>query len=71
MSQSVVDQVMRDLEERRRVGTGRYGTELMTHNGRDALLDAYEEALDMACYLKQALLERASAAPAAARSRER
>jgi hypothetical protein len=28
------------------------------NNGRDALLDAYEEALDLACYLKQAILER-------------
>jgi len=27
-------------------------------NGRDALKDAYEEALDLAMYLKQAMIER-------------
>ena len=36
----------------------RYGTALQPHNGRDALLDAYEEALDLAMYLKQAIVER-------------
>lgn len=55
--QSVVDAVMIDLEGRRVLGRARYGEELRTDNGRNALLDAYEEALDLACYLKQALLE--------------
>ena len=27
-------------------------------NGRDALLDAYEEAIDLCMYLKQAIVER-------------
>ena len=49
--------VMRDLAERREFGTRKYGTPLRPHNGRDALRDAYEEALDLACYLKQALIE--------------
>jgi hypothetical protein len=54
----VKDRVVADLEalcERRRQ---KYGTHLQPHNGRDALQDAYEEALDLALYLKQALLER-------------
>jgi len=31
---------------------------LVPHNGRDALRDAYEEALDLCQYLRQALYER-------------
>jgi hypothetical protein len=31
---------------------------LQAFNGRDALRDAYEEALDLACYLRQAIAER-------------
>lgn len=28
------------------------------HNGRDALVDAYQEALDLTMYLRQAIEER-------------
>jgi hypothetical protein len=52
--------VRADLEERERVGVERYGTPLQAHNGRDALVDAYQEALDLACYLRQAIEERAT-----------
>ena len=55
---SVQGLVRADLEERERVGVQRYGTPLQAHNGRDALRDAYEEALDLACYLRQAIEER-------------
>lgn len=55
---SIQTLVRLDLEERERLGKQRYGTPLYAHNGRDALLDAYEEALDLACYLKQAIVER-------------
>ena len=58
---SVTDAVKHDLDGRRERGKRTYGRELTPHNGRDALLDAYEEALDLACYLKQALLERDTA----------
>jgi hypothetical protein len=54
----VQDAVCADIQARKQVGIARYGTPLQPHNGRDALRDAYEEALDLACYLKQALLER-------------
>lgn len=54
----IQEQVIRDVQARREVGIQRYGTALYPHNGRDALLDAYEEALDLTMYLKQALVER-------------
>lgn len=57
-SVSVTDAVVADMIQRREHGRAKYGTELMSHNGRDALADAYQEALDLAVYLKQALLER-------------
>lgn len=49
--------VIADIEDRRKLGITRYGTALQPHNGRNALLDAYEEVLDLACYLKQRLIE--------------
>lgn len=55
---SVQSMVRRDLESRERLGIERYGTSLQPGNGRNALRDAYEEALDLACYLKQAIMER-------------
>lgn len=54
----VTEQVIADLQARTAVGERKYGRPLETHNGRDALLDAYEEALDLCQYLKQVLLER-------------
>lgn len=49
--------VRRDLMDRLAKGVETYGTELRPYNGRDALWDAYEEALDLACYLRQAIYE--------------
>jgi hypothetical protein len=54
----VADRVLADIRARVEVGIRRYGTQLMTRNGRDALTDAYEEALDLVFYLRQALMER-------------
>lgn len=48
-----------DMQERDRLGRERYGTPLQPHNGRDALVDAYQEALDLVVYLRQAIEERA------------
>jgi hypothetical protein len=50
--------VIGDMEERDQLGTMRYGTKLQPFNGRDALTDAYQEALDLAVYIRQALYER-------------
>jgi hypothetical protein len=54
--------VIEDMRRRDAVGRQRYGTPLQAHNGRDALLDAYEEALDLCVYLRQVIEERGSAA---------
>jgi hypothetical protein len=58
--QDIQSQVIADIVERRQVGIKRYGTALQPHNGRDALRDAYEEALDLAMYLKQLMVEAAT-----------
>jgi hypothetical protein len=50
--------VMADMQSRHELGIKRYGTPLQPHNGRDALRDAYEEALDLAVYLRTAIFER-------------
>ncbi len=50
--------VIADMEERDRVGRAKYGTPLCSGNGRDALVDAYQEALDLAVYLRQAIEDR-------------
>lgn len=59
---SVQGMVIDDLMVRLRVGSSGTGTPLQPHNGRDALRDAYEEALDLACCLRQAIAERDSPA---------
>lgn len=46
-----------DLEHRAAAGEKKYGTRLKTDNGRDAVVDAYEEAQDAVMYLAQAVLE--------------
>jgi hypothetical protein len=51
-------ELLRMLEGRVAVGNDRYGVPLTTHNGRDALMDAWEEAADLLFYLSQALMER-------------
>lgn len=55
---AVWDLVIADMHERDHVGRQRYGTPLQPANGRDALLDAYQEALDLCVYLRQAIYER-------------
>lgn len=55
---SMQDLVIADIEARKRVGLRKYGTLLQAGNGRDALMDAYQEALDLVMYLRQAIEER-------------
>ncbi len=57
-SRPVWELVIEDMQARDRLGRARYGTPLQAHNGRDALQDAYEEVLDLAAYLRQAIAER-------------
>lgn len=56
--QPVLELVIADLQARDAVGRVKYGTTLRAHNGRDALMDAYQESLDQAMYLRQAIAER-------------
>jgi hypothetical protein len=53
-----VDRVLRDMRERDAVGRERYGTALTSGNGRDHLMDAYAENLDLVVYLATELDER-------------
>lgn len=55
---AVWDLVMADMRQRDEIGRARYGQRLVAHDGRDTLRDAYEESLDLACYLRKAILER-------------
>jgi len=55
---AVWDLVIADMQKRDTIGRKRYGTPLQPNNGRDALRDAYEEALDLLVYLRQAIYER-------------
>lgn len=50
--------VQADLEDRAQIGQTTYGERLHAFNGRDALVDAYQKALDLAVYLRQAIEER-------------
>lgn len=55
---SAHDLVVSDLRQRKEFGFEKYGTELQPDNGRDSLQDAYEEVLDLAVYLRNAIEER-------------
>jgi hypothetical protein len=55
---AVWDLVMQDMKARNEFGKQKYGTPLQAFNGRDALKDAYEEALDLCVYLRTAMEER-------------
>lgn len=51
------DLVLDDIQARIDLGYERYGTKLQAHNGRDALMDAYQEAIDLVMYLRQMIAE--------------
>jgi hypothetical protein len=54
----VLFHVLQDIMGRAEKGLLTYGTLLETDNGRDALEDALDEAIDLVFYLKQAIMER-------------
>jgi hypothetical protein len=49
--------VAEDLKARIAMGERKYGTRLKAHNGRNAVMDAYQEALDGINYATQACME--------------
>lgn len=48
------DWLRADMKERHELGKARYGVGLRVWNGRDAVVDAYQEALDLLVYATQA-----------------
>lgn len=57
-SRPIGELVLEDINARIDLGQRRYGTKLQANNGRDALMDAYQEAIDLVMYLRQAIAER-------------
>ena len=54
----VRDLVVLDMRARDEFGAKKYGTRLQPLNGRDSLVDAYQEALDLCVYMRGRLAER-------------
>jgi hypothetical protein len=54
----VLPLVIEDLVKRSEMGKEKYNTYLETFNGRDALMDLYQELLDACMYLRQTITER-------------
>jgi len=54
---AVWDLVIKDMQERDKFGQEKYNTRLQPFNGRNALIDAYQEILDLAVYLRQKIYE--------------
>jgi len=55
---AVWDLVLADMKERDEIGKQKYDTRLQPFNGRDPLIDLYQELLDAVVYLRQAIYER-------------
>jgi len=49
--------VINDMIDRRSSGIDKYGKPLQAYNGRNSLVDAYQEILDAAVYLRQKIQE--------------
>ncbi|PPS89536.1 hypothetical protein [Streptomyces sp. MH60] len=56
--ENVQDKLIDLIKERRDLGVQRYGRPLQTFNGRNAVRDALEEALDLSTYLMQVEMEK-------------
>jgi ribosomal protein S10 len=50
--------VIADMEKREQFGLRKHKTYLQIDDGRDHLIDAYQEALDLAVYLRQEIEQR-------------
>lgn len=55
--------VVDDMRERDEIGASKYGVRHQHDNGRDHLVDAYQEALDLCCYLRAEIERRRASAP--------
>jgi len=50
-------QMVSDMRERDQFGHDKYGVRIQPHNGRDNLIDAYQELLDSLVYFRSSLFE--------------
>jgi len=50
--------VIKDLEERLKMGIEKYGKPLQPNNGRDPMIDLYQELMDAVIYIRQILYEK-------------
>ena len=57
---AVWELVLADMAARDADGRRKYGVPLQPFNGRDPLVDAYQESLDQSVYLRSAIFERAA-----------
>lgn len=53
----LVDLVIRDLKDRKQFGLKKYGTALTANNGRNNLIDCYQELMDLLVYLRSEIEE--------------
>lgn len=49
--------VIKDMQDRDHFGAQKYGQRLKPHDGRNTLVDAYQEVLDLAVYLRKKIYE--------------
>jgi hypothetical protein len=54
---NIWDLVIRDMKDRNEAGFQKYDVYLQPFNGRNSLVDAYQEVLDLAVYLRQRIYE--------------
>lgn len=55
---SMHDLVCQDIQDRKVFGLVKYGTILQAFNGRDGLVDAFQEGIDLLVYLRKVIEER-------------
>lgn len=58
LNMTIWDQIKADLDARDKKGFETYGRPFAAHDGRDTLIEAYHEALDLVAYLKKLIIER-------------
>ena len=58
IGESIQDRVIRDIKEQTALAMRRYGVPPHPDKGPDALMEAYENALALAYYLRQRIVER-------------
>jgi hypothetical protein len=67
---SLRNRFIAEARHRNENGIVKYGTPLQSHNGRNPLVDAFQEAMDLTVYLRQAIEEGSPSGTAYAMARE-